>query len=290
MNKKEILNDILNKNIIEKEGDLKFINRKINQINNNIINYQHLYKLLKENGYETKKKNSFNEDINNINIKIDFNTIYKKKRRMPRSHIKIIDQMKEINQHFLTDEKINSKNEYKKFKDKYNDIINSVKPVDNVDTITNLKNNTLEKNKTNRLFLAKQKDTLKRNLSQRQVKIQNQKYLEKNIFNSNNKNIGINNYSNKTNKTNKRIRIDFSQYAFNNYNFKNPRLLILNKNNKLYSNTKLPILKNLSNKSIKEPKVLSDYIPQNTKLFNLKHNFYNYYIRNKLLPQQKFIL
>ena len=56
MNKKEILNDILNKNIIEKEGDLKFINRKINQINNNIINYQHLYKLLKENGYETEKK------------------------------------------------------------------------------------------------------------------------------------------------------------------------------------------------------------------------------------------
>ena len=43
MNKNEILNDFLKNNLIERLEDLKFINKKLKQINNNINKYQHLY-------------------------------------------------------------------------------------------------------------------------------------------------------------------------------------------------------------------------------------------------------
>jgi len=65
MNKNEILNDLLKNNPIERLEDLKFINKKLKQINNNINKYQHLYNLEKEN--------------ENNNIIFNFKTLFKKK-------------------------------------------------------------------------------------------------------------------------------------------------------------------------------------------------------------------
>ena len=128
MNKNEILNDLLKNNPIEKLEDLKFINKKLNQINNNINKYQHLYNLVKEN--------------ENNNINFNFKSLFKKKKKIINPRMYLINQINHIASHYQVEEKTISNKEHKLFKDKYNEVINSF---NHIDTNTNIVNNKNKK-------------------------------------------------------------------------------------------------------------------------------------------------
>ena len=261
MNKTQVSNYIKTNNINKNEENLKDLNRKINQINSNIIHYQKLYNSIKENE-NSNPKNNFSEDIYILN----FNNNFKKKKKFPYSHIKIIKQLNQINHHIFTEGNINDCNEPKNFRDKYNFIINSFRNSHN-----NLK--TID---PKRIYFSKDKDKILNNIIQKE---KNNNFSEKNFENNNQmeENKHEDNSLNKLSiKNNKRIKVDFEHYAINNYIYKNPVLYKLN------NKSKLPLIKTLITNNIGGPKDFSELIPQ--KKFN-KNNFYNNYIKSKLLPK-----
>ena len=270
MNKNELLNELLKNNPIEKLEDLKFINKKLNQINNNITKYQQLYNLIKEN--------------ENNNINLNFKSLFKKKMKIVNPRINLINQINQITSHYQVEEKTVNTKEHKLFKEKYNEVINSF---NHIDTNTNIDNKN-NKNK-NIYFPQVPHEIEKRKL----VNSFSQKLKRININNINNMNSldninlilayrdnkasspNINSYTNT-----QTIKVGFGDYAFGSTNFKNPRIYPLN-----YYKTKANTSKTLcSNK----PKILSDLIPQNTKKFKLKNDFYHFYKGQKLFPKLKF--
>jgi len=271
MNKNEILNDLLKNNPVEKLEDLKFINKKLNQINNNINKYQHLYNLIKEN--------------ENNNLNFNFKTLFKRKKKIFNPRMNLVNQINYLASHYQVEEETVSNKEHKLFKDKYNEVINSFS---HIDTNTNVDNKKNKKIYFPQVPHENEKRKLVNSYSQKlkKFKINNIKSMN-NIGNNNfilayrdNKSSSpkVNSYT-----TTQTIRVGFGDYAFSSTNCKNPRIYPLN-----FYKTKLQTSNTLSSNNINKPKILSDLIPQNTKKFKLKSDFYNYYKGQKLFPKLKF--
>ena len=272
MNKNEILNNLLKNNPIEKLEDLKFINKKLNQINNNITKYQQLYNLMKEN--------------ENNNINFNFKTLFKKKKKIINPRLYLINQINHIASHYQVEEKTVNNKEHKLFKDKYNEVINSFNHIDTNTNIDNKKNKKIyfpqvpHENEKRKLVNSHSQNLKKFNINN----INNMKSM------NNNNNFILAYRDNKASSPNinsytstQIIRVGFGDYAYGSSYCKNPRLYPLN-----YYKTKMQTFKTLSSNSTNKPKILSDLIPQNTKKIKLKSDFYNYYKGQKLFPKLKF--
>ena len=270
MNKNEILNGLLKNNPIEKLEDLKYINKKLNQINNNINKYQHLYNLIKEN--------------ENNNLNLNFKSLFKKKKKIVNPRLKLINQINHIASHYQVEEKTVNNKEHKLFKDKYNEVINSFS---HIDTNTNLDN---KKNKKIYFPQVSHENEKRKLVNSYSVKLKKNINKINNMKSMNNNNFILSYQDNKASSPNinsytstQTIRVGFGDYAFGSTICKNPRLYPLN-----YYKTRLQTFKTLNSNSIHKPKILSDLIPQNTKKIKLKSDFYNYYKGQKLFPKLKF--
>ena len=273
MNKNEILNSLLKNNPIEKLEDLRFINKKLNQINNNINKYQHIYNLIKEN--------------ENNNINFNFKSLLTKKKKIVNPRINLINQLNHIASHYQVEEKTENNKEHKLFKDKYNEVINSF---NHLDTNTGIDNKINKKKYFPQVPHENEKRKLVNSYSQKLKKFNINNINDLISMKNNNNNLILAYRDNKASSPNinsytttQTIRVGFGDYAYGSIYCKKPRLYPLN-----YYKTKLQTFKTLSSNHNNKPKILSDLIPQNTKKIKLKSDFYNYYKGQKLFPKLKF--
>lgn len=279
MNKNDNLNDISDK------PPLKINNKDFNNID--FYNFQNYYNLIK------KLKNQ------NINISSDFiENLYNisnsyKKQKVPPLSIKLLNDIKQISHHIYKDKNsnnpnntINNKEHKKKFIDKYNIIINSVKTISPSPTIKSNKNKNKNKNryyplKNNypiKVYLSKEKD--KNNKDRQTININDineDLYLKKEKIRNNTVDSIINNKNNS-----KRIKYEYGNYALNTTNFNHPQFYILNNNNNDNAKEKLPLIGTSNGFKFRKSGDLSYLIPYNNKKLNVRKNFYNYYIGMKL--------
>ena len=283
MIKNELIKSILENKSIGKSEVSKFVNKKIKQINNNIINYKYYSNLLNE---DKNINNNISEDTNDFIF--NFNNKHKKRTIKESPRIKIIKQIKQLYHYNFQDDKFSFYKKHQNFLDNYNKIIKSISPTSSTNNSNNNKLiNLSQVSNLNKKFFSYEK-------KKKLINFRN------NSFNTINKRIHFNS-SNKINNINlkqidssninkiKKMKIKFANYALNENNFKHPKIYILN-NNKKKLNQKLSMPNSLSTKNIIKPKNLSNLIPYNTNNIKLKNNIYNYYIGMRSLPQQKFIL